>query len=169
MTTYIPAKYRTTNWPTYNAALKSRGSLMLWIDKEMSWHGEAAGKRGRIMTFSDAAIQFCLTIKGLFSLPLRQTTGFVESLLRLAGLTWPVPDYSTLCRRQKTITVDIPYRPSEKGLHLLVDSTGIKMLGEGEWKRKKHGAEYRRQWRKFDLCNKAKQLPSRTYASNECL
>ena len=85
MTTYIPAKYRTTNWPTYNAALKSRGSLMLWIDKEMSWQGEAAGKRGRIMTFSDAAIQFCLTIKGLFSLPLRQTTGFVESLLRLAG------------------------------------------------------------------------------------
>ena len=103
------------------------------------------------MTFSDAAIQFCLTIKGLFSLPLRQTTGFAESLLRLAGLTWPVPDYSTLCRRQKTIIVDIPYRPSEKGLHLLVDSTGIKMLGEGEWKRKKHGAEYRREWRKVHL------------------
>ena len=67
MTTYIPAKYRTTNWPTYNAALKSRGSLMLWIDKEISWHGVAAGKRGRIMTFSDAAIQFCLTIKGLIT------------------------------------------------------------------------------------------------------
>ena len=161
MTTYIPAKYRTTNWPTYNAALKSRGSLMLWIDKEMSWQGEAAGKRGRIMTFSDAAIQFCLTIKGLFSLPLRQTTGFVESLLRLAGLTWPVPDYSTLCRRQKTITVDIPYRPSEKGLHLLVDSTGIKMLGEGEWKRKKHGAEYRRQWRKVHLGIDAETLEIR--------
>jgi len=151
MTTYPSAKYRTTNWPTYNAALKSRGSLMLWIDKEMSWHGEALGKRGRIMTFSDAAIQFCITIKGLFGLPLRQTTGFVESLIRLAGLTWPVPDYSTLCRRQKSIIVDIPYRPSEKGLHLLVDSTGIKMLGEGEWKRKKHGAEYRRQWRKVHL------------------
>ena len=102
---------------------------MLWIDKEMSWQGEAAGKRGRILTFSDAAIQFCLTIKSLFGLPLRQTTGFVESLRRL---TWPIPDYSTLCRRQKTITVDIPYRPSEKGLHLLVHSTGIKMLGEGE-------------------------------------
>lgn len=62
-----------------------------------------------------------------------------------------VPDYSTLCRRQKTITVDIPYRPSEKGLHLLVDSTGIKILGEGEWKRKKHGAEYCREWRKVHL------------------
>ena len=107
MTTYSPAKYRTTNWPTYNAALKSRGSMMIWIDKEMSWHGEAAGKRGRIMTFSDAAIQFW-PFKGLFSLPLRQTTEFVESLLSLAGLTWPVPYYSTLCRRQKNITVDIP-------------------------------------------------------------
>ena len=113
------------------------------------------------MTFSDAAIQFCLTIKGLFSLPLRQTTGFVESLLRLAGLTWSVPDYSTLCRRQKTITVDIPYRPSKKGLHLLVDSTGIKMLGEGEWKRKKHGAEYRRQWRKVHLGIDAETLEIR--------
>ncbi|MFO1375149.1 MAG: transposase, partial [Agitococcus sp.] len=102
MKTYTPAKYRTTNWSSYNAALKTRGSLMLWIDKEMSWHGEATGKRGRIMTFSDRAIQFCLTIKGLFGLPLRQTTGFVESLIRLAGLTWAVPDYSTLCRRQKT-------------------------------------------------------------------
>lgn len=160
MKTYTPAKYRTTNWSSYNAALKTRGSLMLWIDKEMSWHGEATGKRGRIMTFSDTAIQFCLTIKGLFGLPLRQTTGFVESLIRLAGLTWAVPDYSTLCRRQKTLIVDIPYHPSE-GLHLLVDSTGIKVLGEGEWKRKKHGADYRRQWRKVHLGINAETLEIR--------
>jgi len=79
MTTTSPAKYRTTNWPTYNAALKSRGSLLLWIDKEMSWHGEAAGKRGRIMTFSDAAIQFCLTIKGLFSLPYGKRQGLSKA------------------------------------------------------------------------------------------
>jgi hypothetical protein len=130
----------------------------------MSWQGEAAGKRGRILTFSDAAIQFCLTIKGLFGLPLRQTTGFVESLLRL---TWPIPDYSTLCRRQKTITVDIPYRPSEKCLHLLVDSTGIKMLGEGEWKRKKHGAAYRHQWRKVHLGIDAETLEIRAVEVTE--
>jgi len=82
---------------------------------------------------------------------LRQSLGLVESLLHLAGLDWRVPDYSTVCRRQKTLRVQLPYRPSISALDLLVDSTGIKFLGEGEWKRKKHGAEYRRQWRKVHL------------------
>ena len=77
--------------------------------------------------------------------------GFVESLLKQAGLDWVVPDYSAVCRRQKVLPVTISARPSTAGLHLLVDSTGIKMLGEGEWKTKKHGAEYRRQWRKVHL------------------
>jgi Transposase DDE domain len=77
--------------------------------------------------------------------------GMVESLLKLAGLSWTVPDYSTVCRRQKKLKVRIPYRPAAQGLHLLVDSTGLKMMGEGEWKRKKHGAEYRRQWRKLHI------------------
>ncbi len=74
-----------------------------------------------------------------------------ESLLHLAGLDWPVPDYSTVSRRQKTLQVTIEVAPTTTGLHLLVDSTGIKMLGEGEWKTKKHGADYRRQWRKVHL------------------
>jgi len=112
-------------------------------------------------TFSDAAIQFCLTIKGLFGLPLRQAIGFVQSLIDLAELDWPVPDYSTISRRQKTLTVDISYRPRRGGLHLLVDSTGVKMLGEGEWKTKKHGAEYRRQWRKVHLGIDAETLEIR--------
>lgn len=72
-------------------------------------------------------------------------------VIYLYKLGWPVPDYSTICRRQKTLTVDISYPPRRGGLHLLVDSTGVKMLGEGEWKTKKHGAEYRRQWRKVHL------------------
>src|SRR5277367_1964741 len=151
MTKPAPAKYRTTNWKQYNAALKTRGSLQIWLDQSMQWHGQPAGRRGRIQIFSDAAIQFCLTIKGLFGLALRQAIGFVESLLRLAGLDWQVPDYSTVCRRQKHLAVAIVHRSSQGGLHLLVDSTGIKMLGEGEWKTKKHGAEYRRQWRKVHL------------------
>ena len=82
-------------------------------------------------TFSDAAIELCLTLKVLFHLPLRQTTGLVQSLMHLSALTWPVPDYSTLCRRQQHITVKLPYRRSSDGLHLLIDSTGIKMMGEG--------------------------------------
>ena len=101
--------------------------------------------------FSDAAIHFCLTIKALFGLALRQAMGMVESLLKLAGLSWLISDYRTVCRRQKTLKVRIPYRPAAQGLHLLVDSTGLKMMGEGEWKRKKHGAEYRRQWRKLHI------------------
>ncbi len=85
----------------------------------------------------------------------------VGSLLKLAGLNWPVPDYSTLSRRQKTLQVKIPYRSKTSGLHLLVDSTGIKMLGEGEWKTKKHGTEYRRQWRKVHLGIDAETLEIR--------
>nr|WP_011997478.1 IS5-like element ISPa35 family transposase [Pseudomonas aeruginosa]CAO91762.1 transposase [Pseudomonas aeruginosa] len=161
MTKPAPAQYRTTNWKDYNAALKARGSLSVWLDRDMQWHGQPTGRRGRSPTFSDAAIQFCLTIKGLFGLPLRQVIGFVQSLMHLAGLDWPVPDYSTVCRRQKTLTVNIPYRPSRGGLHLLVDSTGVKMLGEGEWKTKKHGSEYRRQWRKVHLGIDAETLEIR--------
>ena len=154
-------KYRTTNWKDYNAALKARGSLLIWLDRDMQWQAQPTGRRGRSPTFSDAAIQFCLTIKGLFGLALRQAIGFVQSLLQLAGLDWPVPDYSTVCRRQKHLSVTIPYRASRAGLHLLVDSTGIKMLGEGEWKTKKHGADYRRQWRKVHLGIDAQTLEIR--------
>lgn len=100
----------------------------------MAWFAAGSGKRGRSPKFSDAAIQFCLTLQNLFGLALRQTTGLVESVLQLCGLAWPVPDFSTLCRRQRDLNVQIPYSRSKAGLHLLVDSTGIKFLGEGEWK-----------------------------------
>jgi len=164
MTKPYPQKYRTTNWTAYNASLKSRGSLTVWFDPHMSWLGTPSGKRGRYQTFSDAAIQTCLMIKSLFQLALRQTTGFVESLIHLCGLAWTVPDFSTLSRRQKDIDIAIPYQSSQRGLHLLVDSTGIKMMGEGEWKRKKHGAEYRRQWRKLHIGIDADTLQIRAVA-----
>lgn len=144
-------KYRTTNWNEYNAALKARGSLLIWLDQDMCWHGKASGKRGRSRKYSEAAIQFCLTIKGLFNLALRQAMGMAQSLLKLAGLDWQVPDFSTVSRRQKYLAVTITAHSTTTGLHLLVDSTGIKMIGEGEWKTKKHGADYRRQWRKVHL------------------
>lgn len=144
-------RYRTTNWSTYNAALKKRGSLTVWFDPSMTWEGLPTGCRGRQRSYSDAAIQTCLTLKVLFGFALRQTTGFVESLLRLAGLAWSVPDFSTLSRRQKALTVDIPYRGSDGPLHLLIDSTGIKVEGEGEWHRRKHGGSKRRIWRKLHI------------------
>ena len=124
-------KYKTTNWASYNASLKAHGSLTVWLDKDLQWYAPATGKRGRQPIFSDATIQFCLSIKSLLGLPLRQSLGMVESLLRLAGLD------------------------------LLVDSTGIKFLGEGECKRNKHGADYRRQWCKVHLAIDAHTLDIR--------
>lgn len=151
MSSWSPTKYQTKNWSSYNAALKRRGSLSIWFDPEMVWVPPPSGKRGRQQQFSDAAIQACLTLKVLFGLPLRQTTGFVESLLQLIGLDWTVPDFSTLCRRQKTLSVRLPYRGSAGPLNLLIDSTGIKSEGEGEWNARKHGGPKRRIWRKIHI------------------
>ncbi|ARO14879.1 hypothetical protein BVG79_01533 [Ketogulonicigenium robustum] len=90
-------------------------------------------------------------MKLLFGMALRQTTGFIESLPRLVGLDWTVPNFSTLSRRQKTLSVNIPYRSSKGPLHLLIDSTGIKVEGKGEWHARKHGSPKRRVWRKIHL------------------
>lgn len=146
-----PARYRTTNWSGYNASLRRRGSLLVWLDREMEWLATGNGRPGRSETYSDAAIQFCLSIKVLFGLALRQTIGMVGSLLKLAGLDWPVPDHSTLCRRQKTVAIQVPYRRSAGNLNLLVDSTGVKIRGDGEWQVRKQGPGRRRQWRKVHL------------------
>ena len=156
-----PPTYRTTNWRFYDAALKQRGSLQIWFDPATVWLAEPSCKRGRSATFTDAAIQACLTLQALFGLPLRQTTGLVAGLLVLAGLDWPVPETSTLSRRQKGLKVAIPYRASTGALHLLIDSTGIKAEGEGEWFAKKHGPSKPRQWRKVHLGIDAETLEIR--------
>jgi len=161
----IPPSYKTKNWPAYNEALKQRGSLTIWFDPDMVWVPPPTGKRGRQPLYSDAAIQTCLTMKVLFGMALRQTTGFIESLLRLVGLDWAVPDFSTLSRRQKTLSVTIPYRGSDGPLNLLIDSTGIKAEGEGcggtvaavrprkpeARNARKHGGAKRRLWRKIHI------------------
>ena len=105
-------RYKTTNWAEYNAALKARGSLTIWLDKDMRWYAPASGRRGRQHIFSGTAIQFYLSIKCLFGLALRPSLGLVESLLRIAGLDWKEPDCSTVSRRQKTLRVQWPYRAS---------------------------------------------------------
>ena len=163
MTKLPCVRYRTTNWKSYNDALKRRGSLLIWLDKAMVWRAPKAWRNGRPPVFSDGAIQFCLMVKVLFGLPLRQTTGMVASILSMAGLDWPVPDFSTLSRREKTITVQIPSRRAPGPLNLLVDiepgsatgssepARGIKFLGDGEWLARKHGTHRRRQYRKVHL------------------
>ena len=153
--------YRTTNWPSYNQALIKRGNISIWFDSQTQCYAQPQAKHGRNQTCSDTAIQCCLMIKSIFLLSLRMVTGFVQSLIQLSGLSWTVPDYSTLCRRQKQIDIAIGYQESSDGLYLLVDSTGLKFFGEGEWKRKKHGSEYRRQWRKLHIAIDAKTLQIR--------
>lgn len=100
--------------------------MTVWLVVDMEWEARPSGKRGRHQAYSDAAIQACLTMRVLFGLPLRQAAGFMESLLKLSGLPWSVPDLSTLSRHQKTLNVAIPCWRKEN-LHLLIDSTGIKL------------------------------------------
>jgi hypothetical protein len=143
---------RVRNWREYNRGLIARGDLTVWPSQDLAWHAqEGTGKRGRPRVLGDTAIGCALTLKVLFQLPLRAAQGLVGSPIRLAGLAWPVPHDSTLSRRQRDMTVAIPCRCRGEPLHLVVDSTGVKVPGEGEWKVRRHGAERRRVWRKMHL------------------
>lgn len=148
-------KYRVSNWREYNKSLVNRGSLTVWFDQESvdSWYNmEHTGKRGRPQIYSDLAIQCCLTLKAVFKLPLRATQGFVCSLMQLLSLPLSVPDYSLLSIRQKTLSLQLAKTSKASGRkHLVVDSTGLKLFGEGEWKVKKHGKGKRRTWLKLHL------------------
>lgn len=147
--------YRIRNWKEYNKALVKRGSLTVWFDQETidSWYNTTPiNKRGRPQLYSDLAIQCCLTIKNLFKLPLRATQGLVDSLLQLMQLPLSAPDYSLLCIRQKTLSLKLPEQKTQKSsMHLVVDSTGLKLYGEGEWKVRQHGKDKKRTWLKLHL------------------
>ena len=151
--------YRVKNWAAYNQALIARGSLTLWVDASVvsSWYYDGPPQRGAQYTYSDQAIEMALTLRRLLNLGLRQTQGFVESLWTLMGLdtVLGVPDYSTLSRRQADLTIALPVRPSDGPIDLVVDSTGLKVYGEGEWTARQHGASTRRTWRKLHLGIKA--------------
>jgi hypothetical protein len=150
--------YRLRNWPDYNAALVRRGSLTFWFDAaavagwvEQTRPGERR-RRGRPRTYSDVAITVMLTLQELYQLPLRATVGFVDSLLTLAGCrTLPVAHPSTLSRRRRTLSVPVPVRAVARPVHLVVDSTGLKLYGEGEWKVRQHGWSCHRRWLKVHL------------------
>ncbi len=116
-----------------------------WLSQEKS------GKPGASRSYSDKAIEACLSLQVLLKLPLRQTQGFVRSLMCLAGVPLPVPDYTTLCRRQRSLRVALPVRPRAVARHIVLDSTGLKVFGEGEWKVRKHGKAGRRVWKKVHL------------------
>jgi len=141
-------RYRVTNWPEYDRALVERGSVTLWLSDEVARGWRARGGKGYV--YSDVAIRCALSLRAVFRLTLRQAQGFLASLANqlLPGL--PVPHYSTLCRRAAGLDIPISLR-SKGAVHLVIDSTGLKVFGEGEWKVRQHGASRRRLWRKLHL------------------
>ena len=147
------AVYRVNNWSSYNRALVARGSLTVWIDDGLwaHWYDQRPWQRGAQFVYSDGTIAWMLTMRVLLGLPLRQTQGFIQSLLGLMGLALTVPDYSTLSRRQGRLAVVLPKKPTDSPMHLVVDSTGLKVYGEGEWKVRQHGWAKRRTWRKLHV------------------
>jgi IS5 family transposase len=151
---HIPKpRYRVTNWPEYDEALRRRGSLTVWFTDEaiVAWRAEPRTTPGGQPFYSALAIATALTIRAVFSLALRQTEGLIGSIIALLGLTLTVPDHSTMCRRGRTLVLP-PLRRSGTGpLDLLVDSTGLKLGGAGEWLIEKHGTSRRRSWRKLHI------------------
>jgi hypothetical protein len=148
-------KYRVRNWSDYNRSLRNRGSLTFWISDELidNWNEtEQTGQRGRSPRYSESAMLAMASLKFVFHQAGRQMCGLVASIFRLLKVDLRVPDHSTLSRRMAGIEVGLPVKLSGKARHLVIDSTGLKVYGEGEWKVRTHGASKRRTWRKLHLC-----------------
>jgi hypothetical protein len=147
----LKEKYKTSNWSQYNSSLIKRGSLTIWFEENTkdNWPFTGSQKPGGKKIYSDLAIEFCLTIRSLFRLPYRQTEGMVTSLMQLASLDLPVPCYTQFNRRTKHI--DVSLNNSNEAIHIAIDSTGLKVYGEGEWVVRKYGWSKVRTWRKLHL------------------
>ena len=158
-----PQRHRVTNWPAYDASLRRRGSLTVWFTDEaiQAWAAEPRTTRGGQPWYSALAILTALTLRAVFRLGYRQAEGLLGSVVGLLGLSLRVPDHTTLSRRAATLEVPRPQRrPGAAGadgggepgpVHLLVDSTGLRLCGAGEWLAEKHGTRMRRSWRKLHL------------------
>jgi IS5 family transposase len=147
------ASYRIRNWSVYNASLVHRGSITLWISEEVlaNWHPKPEGvrPRGGQVQYSDQAIECLLMLKAVYPLPYRQRVGLGQSLLGLLDAEVRVPDYTLLCKRSANLAVSIATSNRDVPKHIVVDSTGVKIYGEGEWKVRQHGSSKRRTWRKL--------------------
>ncbi|MGD1850746.1 MAG: IS5 family transposase [Cyanophyceae cyanobacterium] len=142
------------NWSEYNAGLKQRGSLTVWLNEDAIHHWCApkqAPRRGSNRIYSDLAITTFETLKSVYDLAGRQTEGLLRSLVELMQVSLSVPEHSTVSRRKRTLSVPLPVKPNSSSIHLVVDSTGVKVYGEGEWKTRQHGTSKRRTWRKLHV------------------
>lgn len=150
------SRYKVNNWSEYNRSLKNRGSITLWLsaDAIASWHYHGIKQKGGQLKYSDQCIEVCCMIRKVYRLPLRQTEGLVKSIIGLMKLEMHVPDYTRICRRSKTLKIkNILIKKIDKGenLHIVMDSTGLKVYGEGEWKVRQHGYSKHRTWRKIHI------------------
>lgn len=141
------------NWPEYDRSLRDRGDITIWFSDHAveTWEPPKNGLRGAQRRYSNLAILTSLTLRAVFHLALRQTEGFVRSLLRLMGLDLPAPDHTTLSRRSKAVEVPRQGRTEDGPIHLIVDSSGLKIAGKGDWHVHKHGVRARRGWRKLHI------------------
>lgn len=134
--------------------MKQRGSLTFWIEPAVldNWiEQEKTGKPGATVTYTNQAIVTMVSLKSVFGLPGRALCGFVESVFKLMNIELSVPDHTTISRRLQRLEVKLPVKPTSGKRHVVVDSTGVKVFGEGEWKTRQHGVSKRRKWRKLHL------------------
>ena len=152
----MEVKYRPCNWVDYNKALVERGRLSLWFNSEdlQKWYDLNSNvvRQGATRVYSDWTIAILNTLRFIFNMTLRAIQGFVESLLKLMNIHLKVPHYSTLSRRLETLSCDLGNTLAlNEPIHLAIDSTGLKVYGEGEWKVRQHGYSKRRTWRKIHI------------------
>ncbi len=148
------ARYKVRNWPEYDRALRNRGGLTVWFSEEAvtAWRPDNIDKkRGGQPVYSDIAIETGLTLRSVYKLGLRQTEGFLESIFDFMGLNLSIPDHTTLSRRSGRLNIAGFKRNSSEPVHIIVDSTGLKICGSGEWQETKHGLQKRKNWRKLHL------------------
>lgn len=148
------AQYRVRNWKDYNASLKQRGSITVWLSEDAvdKWHARSTGKRGRPATYSDDAILTALLVRFVFHLPLRALEGFLLSLVSVMGIGLCIPSYTQICRRAQNLGQKLECLTHRRQItDIVIDSTGLKVYGEGEWKVRQHGYSKRRTWRKLHL------------------
>lgn len=147
-------KYQVTNWPAYNRSLINRGDITLYFTEEamLGWYDDGPVQKGAQYVYSDICIETMLLFKTVFGLAYRQTQGFAQSIFMLMNLSkLIVPSYSQVSRRARMLDTDFKALPSGGPITVVVDSTGLKIYGEGEWKVRKHGYSKRRTWRKLHL------------------
>jgi hypothetical protein len=165
--------YRITNWSQYNESLVQRGSITFWFCEEtiQEWrHNNATPRRGHPFVYSDTAVECMLVLRELFQLPYRQTEGLGKSLVELMQIELAIPDFTSLAKRAAKMGVSLDIAKHAGSIDVVVDSTGLKVFGEGEWKMRKHGKSKRRTWRKLHLAVNpdTHEIEAETLTENSC-